>query len=435
MMPDDTEDLRKNRVLIVDDESPILLTCTHILEKQFRVDAAESGAAALGMIRKRGGYAVIIADLRMPGMDGMTFLSHAKKIALESEFIIQTGYADRGTITKAVKELGVSRILVKPCDRRSLIAEVTGAVERYTKKTTKNGQTTDPPRHQAPAETCCRVQETLVDRIRSIVSELKFGRITLPVVPEIIQELQRVEKDPDAAAEDLAAVIEKDPALSLGIIKAAGSYLYRGRSEVLLVKDAIFRLGTEETLNVAATIAHKSLYNTTHHRLRHVMKKLWLHSLCCAYGARSLAERMQMAQFEKCFLMGLIHDIGKVLILRALDEKLESGAEVNMQELIEGLQEHHASVGGILLRNWRFPKEFISVATLHEDPLAFPLASKTVWVVHLANLLTRKTGYSLYAGDIDLGATAVAKKLGVDADDLDEIYDTVIGQMEAPDTG
>ena len=404
--------LTKHKVLIVDDESSILKIFKQALSKHFRVDTAESGEKGLDMVNRQGPYAVVISDLRMPEMSGMEFLPHIKKASPETEFIIRTGYAEREVVTKAVTELAVSRILVKPCDAETLIHEVQEAMKRYEKKVSKED-----------------AKNTTLRLVESIVKVLKDGKLILPVLPQIVQELQNVIKKPNSTNDDLAMVIEKDAAVSFSLIAVAGSYIYRGRKKIRTVREAIPRLDSKEILNIVMTITNKQFYEIKNNRLKNLSEKHWLHSLCCAYGAKAIAQRLDLEDLEKFFLMGLIHDIGKVLILKALDDEASAGKNIDMQDLINSIQEAHTNLGGVLLRHWRFPKEFISVATLHEDPMAFPHVAKSVLVIHIANILTRKIGYSLFEEDVDLGSLKAAKRLNISEESLEVIGQELVGLM------
>ena len=390
-----------DKILIVDDEVSILKVYEQALGKHFSVDIAESGETGLELVNGKGPYAVVISDLRMPGMGGIEFISRLKETTPETEVIIQTGFAEREVITQAVIELGVSQILVKPCDAKTLVSEVKKAIKHHEEKILHV---------EAKAPTWKLVQ--------SIVDEMKEGKISMPVLPQTMQELQNVIKKPNSTNDDLARVIEKDPVVSLRLITIAGSYFYRGRKKIRTVKEAIPRLGSKETLNVAMTITNKQLYEIKNKQLRPLLEKLWLHSLCCAYGSKAIAQRLDLEDLEKFFLMGLIHDIGKVLILKVLDDKAPPIRNNDMQELVDRIQEAHTGIGGILLRHWRFPKEFISVATLHEDPMAFPHVTKSALVVHVANILSRKIGYSLFDEDTDFGSLGAVKRLNISEETL-----------------
>lgn len=403
--------LTEHKVLVVDDESSILRLFKQALGKYYHIDTAESGVSGLDMIDKQGPYAVVISDLHMPGIDGYQFISKAKVVSPKSVFIIQTGYAEREVVTKAIKELAVSQILVKPYRSKTLIHEVQEAMKRYEKKGSREDD-----------------KESTRRLVGSIVTELKEGRLNMPVLPQIVHELQSTMKKPNSTNHDLAVVIEKDAIMSLKLISVAGSYIYRGRKKIRTVKEAIPRLGSRETLNIVMTITNKQLYEIKNNRLKQLREKLWLHSLCCAYASKAIAQRLELEDLEKFFLLGLIHDIGKVLILKALEDKIPSGRNIDMTELINSIQDAHTGLGGVLLRHWRFPKEFISVATLHEDPMAFPHVTKSALVVHIANILSRRIGYSIFEESVDYGSLAAVKKLNISPDSL-EVFDQEIAGL------
>jgi HD-like signal output (HDOD) protein len=88
------------------------------------------------------------------------------------------------------------------------------------------------------------------------------------------------------------------------------------------------------------------------------------------------------------------------------------------------------SIGGVLLRRWRFEDIFIKVVTMHEDPVFSPETEKEILVIHLANMLTRNIGYSLFDDEVDLDALDSAKFLQMDADTLGQIGEDVKGIIQ-----
>src|SRR5256885_1236658 len=81
------------RVLCVDDEQYVLDALTRTLRSDFDVDDALGGAAALEMLEHEPPYAVVVSDMRMPGMDGTTFLARASEVAPDSVRVLLTGHA------------------------------------------------------------------------------------------------------------------------------------------------------------------------------------------------------------------------------------------------------------------------------------------------------------------------------------------------------
>ena len=154
------------------------------------------------------------------------------------------------------------------------------------------------------------------------------------------------------------------------------------------------------------------------------MDELWVHVLACAYGSKMIAQHLKFDDPDKYFLLGLIHDIGKALLLKAFTDVSQSEF-LNMEMVKDNLQEGHVSLGAGLLKRWGFGDEFITVISHHEDIEFNPETGKELLVVHLANMLTRNMGYSLFGNEIDIAELESAKLLEIDADALDKIGEEV----------
>ena len=85
------------KILCVDDEPNILQAYQRSLRKDFQIDTADGGEQALALMASAGPYAVIVSDMRMPGMDGVQFLTSARALAPETVRIMLTGNADQKT--------------------------------------------------------------------------------------------------------------------------------------------------------------------------------------------------------------------------------------------------------------------------------------------------------------------------------------------------
>ena len=112
-------------------------------------------------------------------------------------------------------------------------------------------------------------------------------------MPHVVRDVQSVIKRVDSTAEDVAAVIERDPVISLRLLSVSNSPVYRGIQEIRNIKEAIPRMGLKETLNLIIAIANKSMYETDQVQFRILMDKLWVHSLACAYGSKLIAEHFK----------------------------------------------------------------------------------------------------------------------------------------------
>ena len=120
------------KLLFVDDEPNVLRAIKRQLRRTFNeIDLAKSAPEALDMIKKKGPYAVVVSDMRMPGMDGIQFLSKIKELAPETVRIMLTGNADQETAIKAVNQGHIFRFLNKPCSKDVLKSSIKAALEQY----------------------------------------------------------------------------------------------------------------------------------------------------------------------------------------------------------------------------------------------------------------------------------------------------------------
>ena len=245
-----------------------------------------------------------------------------------------------------------------------------------------------------------------------ILGKFKSGKINPPVMPQVVREMQTLIKQPNSMPEELAQVIERDPTISLRLVSIANSPVYRGMTKIHSVKASIPRLGLKETLNVVVAIANKSLYETKKVRFKILMDKLWVHALACAYGSKLIAQALKLNDVEKYFLMGLTHDVGKILLLKEFTETSE-GSSLSIETIGANLQEAHIGMGRMLLKRWGFDAEFINVINHHDDTEFSPDTVKEILVVHLANMLTRRIGFSLFEHKVNVAElpSAVLLKL------------------------
>ena len=158
---------------------------------------------------------------------------------------------------------------------------------------------------------------------------------------------------------------------------------------------------------------------------------MWMHALASAYAARAIAARVGLGEPEKFFLMGITHDVGKVLLIKALSDMLPQEQLQQHDDIIGGIQEAHAAFGASLLETWGFTPEYVRVANAHEGTKFTEATKKEVLVVNLANKLTRKIGYSLFNDEqMDVAGLESAKLLNLESDVLEEISEEVMDLMQ-----
>jgi HD-GYP domain-containing protein (c-di-GMP phosphodiesterase class II) len=261
-----------------------------------------------------------------------------------------------------------------------------------------------------------------------ILQKFTSGKITPPVMPQIVQELQKIVDKPTATADELSAAIEKEPVIALRLISISNSPAYRGMKEIRTVRQAIPRLGLKETMSVVMAIAHKSLYQTANAHYRFLMDKLWAHALATAYAAKLIGQHLRLPEVDVLFLMGLTHDIGKTFLVKAFSEE-EAVKGMDMKLVLANIQEAHLGLSSVMLKRWGFNEGFIRAVSLHEKNEFDAAVTKDCLVINLANMLTRTIGYSLLEGVVP-GEIRSAQELGIAPPDLQKIGEDTLGLVK-----
>ena len=262
---------------------------------------------------------------------------------------------------------------------------------------------------------------SLVDVINRFIES---DSITLPVfnanANRVQQELARNEPD----LKLIEKIINSDQALSSQLLKTANSSFYRGLSEVGTVRAAIMRLGMKEIGRIVLLATSKNMYKSSDKTIAQVMRKLWQHSVGCAYGTVWLARRYEYGVDQsQAFFAGLFHDVGKLLILMVIEQvKLKNrNLKITDALLIEAMAKLHTREGGKLLAQWNMPMYFCAVAKDHHTA-DFDHKNFLLVLVRMANLVCHKLGIGLeQEATLLLPATLEASLLNLTEIDLAEL--------------
>jgi CheY-like chemotaxis protein len=119
------------KILLVDDEQSLLDGFQRQLRKKFNLETAISGHEALKKIDNNGPYAIVISDMRMPVMDGVTLLMEVRQRAPESVRMMLTGNADLQTAVDAINRGAIFRFLTKPCSHENFVGAIEAGLEQY----------------------------------------------------------------------------------------------------------------------------------------------------------------------------------------------------------------------------------------------------------------------------------------------------------------
>jgi HD-like signal output (HDOD) protein len=197
----------------------------------------------------------------------------------------------------------------------------------------------------------------------------------LPSLPAVAVQALRVAEDPSSNASDLLRVIMSDPPLAAKVLRVANSvYFHRGHS-VSDLQTAIVRLGFSNIRNLLMGVSVIRTFNTYFIGAPYTREDFWVHAIAVGMAASRLSGESVQLCASSSFVMGLLHDIGQLVLDRTAREKYadavrsaqDAGVPLFEAERVK-LGCDHAAIGGELLARWRFPAELVEPIRWHHDP-------------------------------------------------------------------
>jgi HD-like signal output (HDOD) protein len=234
----------------------------------------------------------------------------------------------------------------------------------------------------------------------------------IPMLPAHIQEMAQLAFDPDVTTKRMATAVAKDPVLAAHVIRMANSAFSAPAIEITDIGDAVARIGTRSVRNVviagclSAQLVDPKVYGP---RGRQIVD----HCLGTALVASMIELRPEAS--GEIFLCGLLHDIGKLLILKlAYEYRRETPDGATADEVDAVIGERHAQMGGWLAGRWKMPATLSDPIVWHHDP-EWAADRAPVLTVYAANRLAHRYGFGCDADTCDVLEDPIMGEAGVNA--------------------
>ncbi len=426
------------KILIVDDD-PVTRS---LLKKQIsglaECSEAENGKAAieayLNSLDENRPFQIITLDIMMPDMDGQTVLEAIRKVEREKKLarrekariLMISSRSDRATILACV-QLGCDDYIAKPFERDILLKKIKRLSVLIHEDKILN-RINSSKVHKEDEQTIQR-KRVLKETIFKIADRIRTGKLNMPVPPMVLKDIRAVIGNPFSTIKDLEETIRKDAVVSLRVITESNSPFFGSAEKINSLEMALQRLGYEETINVVNAIISKGLYSTEDKSLESFMEKFWIHSLASAHAAKAIAEKLELADTEKYFFMGIIHDIGKVLLLKALGDAYQYDHILDIDDIMVTIRELHAGLGGAVIKRWGLSDEFVRIAIKHPGPHFDSNVEQSILVVNLASYIADYMGYGIREVEESLSDLDSARLLKIDEEGIKEICDNTKQRM------
>lgn len=255
----------------------------------------------------------------------------------------------------------------------------------------------------------------LEDRFHRVVLDaLARDKLVLPTLPEIALHVRQLAQREDVSAGALALELQKDPALSVRLLRVANSAAQRGGHRVDNIRQAVTRLGFDYTRLLVSGLAIEQMFAKGAPLIEARLRKSWQQSVDVAAAAQVLAAECTLLNPEMAMLAGLAHDIGTLAILR-LAESHQSVLD-DPQELDNVLDVLSPRIGCMVLQAWHFPADLVDVPRqwrdFNDDHDGPPTYADVVRVAVLQSAAGQHSPYR----EIDRAKVPAYRKLDVSPD-------------------
>lgn len=245
----------------------------------------------------------------------------------------------------------------------------------------------------------------------------------MPAFPKSVQKILELTRDVNCSPKDLVQVIDKDPVVTVKVLRVVNSAYYSLPKQITSINHAVVYLGFNTIKNLALSIAAIGMLPASNAADFDGAQYL-IHSLSTAAIAKQLALRLDDADPMDCFIAGLLHDFGKVVFAQfmpaefrqALEFSRSNGSSLHLA-LRELIGADHAVVGAMLVEKWRFPAELVETIRCQYGPEVKD--TPMIACVFAANQISKKLEFG-FAGNpfIEELPPAIAQRLGATLDEL-----------------
>ncbi|WP_455234235.1 HDOD domain-containing protein [Thiogranum longum] len=224
--------------------------------------------------------------------------------------------------------------------------------------------------------------------------DLVTRNVRLVSLPEVCIQVQALADSPHTTATDIGEVVSKDTALTTRLLKLVNSAYFSLPRRIDTVSRAVNLIGMRELRNLTMAASAAEVFSRIPSTLID-MAAFWQHSVYCGLVARNLAQCCNVLHSERLFTAGLLHDVGRLLMLMKLPDDITNAESIRLQskkDICEIEQEligfDHAEVGQALLQHWNMPSNLCTSVLYHHNPGQAHDAHLESALIHIADQVT-----------------------------------------------
>jgi putative nucleotidyltransferase with HDIG domain len=259
--------------------------------------------------------------------------------------------------------------------------------------------------------------------LAAVSRRVDAGELELPHLPQTSLSAMEMTSKNSSSVADVAELIAHDAVISSELLRVANSALYASQHPCTTLRDAVVRLGMRATRSMIMAVSMRTML-LRDKAFREIATEVWRQSQSAGQIARALAPKVGIEP-ESAYLIGLLHDIGKIALLETVRREVRDRFEIRPCLIGRVFFLQHERAGARIAREWKLPDELVSVAGCHHHYERNPDFQRSAALAKLAHTLDLV---------LSIGGTSEAGRLegldewdflGVERDDRPEILELV----------
>jgi putative nucleotidyltransferase with HDIG domain len=273
---------------------------------------------------------------------------------------------------------------------------------------------------------------------QKVISILERNSKNLGTLPTVVVNLLKILNDPRSSASDLAEIISVDQVLSSKLLQLVNSAYFGLRKEVIDIRQAISLIGYNAVRSFTLCI---SLFDSMPQSGANNFSKesFWIHSIAVGFFAKKLAQKLKLQNADEYFVAGLVHDIGKVMMLQFLGQSFFQVTTVARTQKIsffdaelKSIESNHTEIGAWVLEKWKLPELLLHSVSYHHSNVS---NNKTIMpneIIAFADNMTKdkQIGFSGDDNIIAANYQALKEKYNINQSWIDETAEVVKKETE-----
>lgn len=277
--------------------------------------------------------------------------------------------------------------------------------------------------HLPPNETANTFSRSKIDIDRLV-------EMNLPPSPDNVMRLSTLLRDYNTPPRKISENLIYEPMLVARILRLANSAIYGLERKVTSIETAVATIGNKSLLEMimmglASSTFAREIRNSV------IARKIWEHSIAVAVIAREISETMKIQGTEEAFTCGLLHDIGKMILLSYDFQGFTTLLGINDEEQMLLSEEdlygyNHAQIGALVARRWGLQEEVCYAINYHHTTFQNSFPGMVAHIVEVADIIANVKGYGLRSEEESAISDSVSvMRLRLNKETLDEVWERV----------